>query len=249
MAAAIDEEPDGAPLWITTFVDMISLLVTFFILLFTFSSLEQYDVFTFPQNIIGTRGIVDSSGSTDVTPPANDVMSAMNVSQGADIPHARPPEKLSEALENMGQKPDAGQKEVDPKSVPDGMLLRFGSQASFSPGGTQPNAALRRSLEELAEVMRHYDHTLVVEGFADSEFKATPSLPSAEALSCARAVAAADVLVAAGIDPSRVQVAGLGQNRPVTSGESPSQRTQNRRVEVRVLTSTARPTGSAAGGR
>ena len=41
---AIEEDPgvEGAPEWITTFVDMISLLVTFFILLYTFSSIEEF---------------------------------------------------------------------------------------------------------------------------------------------------------------------------------------------------------------
>ena len=33
-----DEAPPGAPEWIVTFSDMISLLVTFFILLMTFST-------------------------------------------------------------------------------------------------------------------------------------------------------------------------------------------------------------------
>ena len=33
----VNDGVDGAPPWITTFVDMVSLLVTFFILLYTFS--------------------------------------------------------------------------------------------------------------------------------------------------------------------------------------------------------------------
>ena len=44
----VEDGIDGAPPWITTFVDMVSLLVTFFILLFTFSSIREYDSVTIP---------------------------------------------------------------------------------------------------------------------------------------------------------------------------------------------------------
>ena len=52
---------DGAPPWITTFVDMVSLLVTFFILLYTFSSIREFDTFTYPKNIMSTSGVIDGS--------------------------------------------------------------------------------------------------------------------------------------------------------------------------------------------
>jgi chemotaxis protein MotB len=67
----IEEGIDGAPPWIATFVDMISLLVTFFILLFSFSSIKEFETFSSPQNIPGSRGTVPSLG-TAMTAPKDD---------------------------------------------------------------------------------------------------------------------------------------------------------------------------------
>ena len=157
MAIEVDEGIEGAPPWITTFVDMISLLVTFFILLFTFSSIEEYDTFTFKQDILGTRGTIESQrGPNAIDPPKEDVMSAMDVARGAAIPHSRPPEMLSENLEEMGQKLTDEHIEFDAKKVQDGIVLRFGPAASFKPGSAQVNAVLEQALVELAGVMQYY---------------------------------------------------------------------------------------------
>lgn len=237
MADPEEEGLDGAPEWITTFVDMISLLVTFFILLFTFSSLDEYDSFSFRENILGTRGIIESrKGPSAVDPPKDDVMSAMDIGRGATIPHSRPPEELAENLENMGQRLTDEHIEFDVKRVNDGIALRFGPSASFAPGSAEIGPVLRRALVDLARVLEHYRHLVVVEGFTDTEFKPSPTYPTAEALSFARARAASRLMLEeSSISPKLLQVAGLGTARPLNANASPTERTANRRVEVRVL--------------
>jgi chemotaxis protein MotB len=236
---AIEEDPgvEGAPEWITTFVDMISLLVTFFILLFTFSSIEEYETFTFPENILGTRGIIESDGgSAAVDPPEHDLMAAIDIARGATVPHSRPSEELSENLEEMGQKLTDSHIKFDPKRVKDGLVIRFGDTASFRPGSVEVNAVLRKALGELARTMQHYPHLLVVEGFTDSEFKASRDYKTPEALACARASAAAQVMLAESeLSPKLLQIAGLGMQRPLNGNNSPTQRTANRRVEIRIV--------------
>jgi len=232
-----EEQKVGAPEWITTFSDMVSLLVTFFILIFTFSSIEAYDVFTFKQNILGTRGTVQQrAGSSAVAPPSNDAMFAKDVEHGARSPHTRPPDRLPVDLEEMGQKLTEGRIELDPKDVRDGISIRFDDRGAFAPGSTSVSPVLRAALEELADVMQHYPHRLVIEGFTDSEFKPSPRFPTAEALSCARARAAAEVLLESStLARERLQVAGLATARPLNAGRTPLERTVNRRVEVRIL--------------
>lgn len=236
---AYQEEPavEGAPEWITTFVDMISLLVTFFILLFTFSSIEEFDVFKIPKNLLGSRGIHDPrGGDTAADPPEYDIMSAMDVARGARIPHVRPPDTLAENLEEMGQKLTAEHIEFDPSRVLDGIVIRFGPTASFRPGSTEVNPTLRKSLVELGRTMENYPNRIVVEGFTDSEFKATTRYPTAEALSCARAMAAAKIMLeGSDLPPALVQIAGLGMTEPLNDGRTPGARTANRRVEIRIL--------------
>ena len=74
MAAAESEEPAGAPDWIVTFADMISLLVTFFILLMTFSTMEVYDAFNTDGALVGSQGILrNDTGDTLQEPPDVDI--------------------------------------------------------------------------------------------------------------------------------------------------------------------------------
>ena len=236
---AYQEDPgiEGAPEWITTFVDMISLLVTFFILLFTFSSIEEFDVFKVPKNLIGSRGIMESrGGDTAADPPDYDIMSAMDVARGARIPHVRSQDSLAENLEEMGQKLTAAHLEFDPTASLDGIVIQFGAAAAFRPGSTGVSPTLRKSLAELGRTMEDYPNRVVIEGFTDSEFKPTARFPTAEALSCARAMAAAEAMLeGTGLASELVQIAGLGMARPLNANRTPSARTANRRVEVRIL--------------
>ena len=230
----VDGGIDGAPPWITTFVDMVSLLVTFFILLFTFSSIRNYDEFTFPRNVVATSGIWKERTRTDMLAPNDDVMQAFDLLRGARTPHTRPTDKLIENLEEMGQKLTGEHLELELNHVADGLLVRFGKAAGFAPGSTRVNDVLAKSLGELGSTVEHYPHTIVIEGFTDSAFVPTPTHPSPRALALARARSAADVLLShSGLAPEQVQVAG----RVARSGglDDALSRRSDRRVEVRIL--------------
>jgi len=237
MAAVEDEGLEGAPEWITTFVDMISLLVTFFILLFTFASIEQYELFSFPTNIIGTRGTLPTDGGQSmVDPPDADLMSAMDIRRGAPAPHVRPADKLPDSMVDMGKKLMDDQIEFDPMVAADGLVIRFDDASCFRPGSASVSPQLRQALETFADVMQNYPHLIVIEGHTDSEFSPSPRFPDEAALSCARAYAAAQVMFeSTKLSPKRVQIAGFGSERPLNGNVTPSERTLNRRVEVRIL--------------
>ncbi len=232
-----EESGGGAPDWIVTFSDMVSLLVTFFILLMTFSSLEHWDVFNVFGDIEGTRGILRADGGKSATdPPAEDLMSAMDARRGAPVPHSRPVEELAENLEEMGQKKTPEDVEIDLQDVADGLVLRFDERASFAPGSARVPPALRDALVDIAGVLEHYPHMILVEGFTANDHQPTPEYPTAEDLALARAAAAADVLLSASrILPTRIQLAGLGPARPIASNETAAGRARNRRVELRIL--------------
>lgn len=232
------EEPQqGAPEWIVTFSDMISLLVTFFVMLMSFSTMEDNEAAiiagAFGKN---ATGILQRGPNSAVTEPPEDRLLATNPLRGAERPHSRPAEELPEDLEEMGQKLTGQQLELDLTGVTDGLLITFGEQACFAPGSAEVNGELRQSLVELGRVLQHYPHLVVIEGHTDDRVPPTPRYPDADALSSARAAAAAQAMLA-GSDVGRdlLQVAGLGSARPRASNETALGRTQNRRVEVRIM--------------
>ena len=232
-----DPPPPGAPRWIVTFSDMVSLLVTFFVMLMSFSTTETREVMLVLQAFTATRsGILeDENGRSAVEPPQHDRMRAVNPTRGALRPHVRDEDKLVENLAEMGQKDDPRYVPIDLTRAPDGLLVGFGPEAAFAPGSAEVGPELRRSLVDIARVLEHYQHLIVVEGFTDAAFAPTPRYPTAQALAAARAAAAAEVMLEeSALPPQRLQISGVGA-RPRTNQASASGRTASRRVELRIL--------------
>lgn len=244
-----DPPPAGAPEWVVTFTDMISLLVTFFVLLMTYSSLDPNTVLLVNSLMDSTSGTMESDGG-DTLPELTEQELAANqdLLRGGQSPHSRPPEELSENLADMGQKASPDHQEVDFSQSPDGVVIHFDPAASFAPGSADINRSLRKSLEEIARVLEHYSFLVVVEGHTDDQFRATRTHATAELLSTARARNAARVMLdASGLSPKLVQLAGLGSNRPKATNTTPEGRQLNRRVQLRVIAlSTARSTALEA---
>ena len=234
---AQDEAPKGAPDWIVTFADMISLLVTFFILMMTFSSLETYDAFNITRDIMGTTGVLTGAqGTSAVAPPEVDLMSAMDALRGAPTTHTRPTNELQENLEEMGQQLTDEYEPIDLKEVRDGLVITFDERACFAPGSTELTPYMREALKELALVLEHYAFLVSVEGHTDGEFKATPSYPNAESLGAARASEAASWMVESSkLSPMMVQVSTHGMSTPIAPNDNVDGRRLNRRVELRLL--------------
>jgi flagellar motor protein MotB len=138
----------------------------------------------------------------------------------------------------MGQKLTQEHIQFDPQHIGNGLTIRFGERAGFSPGSTRVNSTLAKALGEFGRTMEHYSHTIVVEGFTDAAFKPTPRYPTAEALSLGRARAAAEVMLRnSSLPPELVQVAGLGtlRLRSDQGQDTALARRADRRVEVRVV--------------
>lgn len=237
MASRDPEPPAGAPDWIVTFADMISLLVTFFILLMTFSRMEHYDAFQVPENVLGSTGVLsDWKGDNSIPPPKMDVMAAMDAKRGADIPHTRPSGELLDQISESGPKDTDEHVEIDLAAVKDGLVITYDERAAFAPGSVELTPYLASAVGELARVLEHYAFTIVVEGHTDDGFRATPRFDTPEDLSAARASAVVDVMLAeSGLSPYQLQVSGYGASKPRVSNETPEGRQANRRVEITIM--------------
>lgn len=227
--------PPGAPEWVVTFTDMISLLVTFFVLLMTFSSLNPDDVLKVAAFLDGRRGVHKESGQVAVA-PEQDLISSTDILRGAQSAHTRPPEELAENIEEMGQKRSEEHLEMDLEQVSDGLVIEFGDEATFLPGSTELQPGLEKSLGEIGRVLEHYPYLVVVEGFTDGAFRSTPTYRTADELAFARGTEAARALLSQSNLPSQlVQIASHGDRRPISEEETARGRQKNRRVQIRVL--------------
>jgi len=104
-------------------------------------------------------------------------------------------------------------------------------------------------LTQLAETLKPFPNSIRVEGHTDNRPINKPAFPSNWELSSARAASVVHLFTRAGMDPARLAVVGLGENRPVQSNATPEGRNANRRVVLVILGGSRKPEGDYAGER
>ncbi|MBK7875340.1 MAG: hypothetical protein IPJ77_06260 [Planctomycetes bacterium] len=231
-----EEAPPSAPEWIVTFSDMVSLLVTFFVLLMTFATTDPADKMSGNQRLSARQGLFERTRGEAVSDPPRRVRAdETQSSRGATSPHTRPERDLLENLEHMGQRQRSNDVAFDFSQLGHGIVVTFGPECSFGPGASDVTLILGRKLGELGRLLEHYPVELAIEGHVDGRFKSTIAHSSPESLAFERAVRAADILLRDSDFPvERVHVLGLGAVEPRCSEETLEGRLCNRRVEVRV---------------
>ena len=113
-----------------------------------------------------------------------------------------------------------------------GLVVTLGEDILFDTDRADIKAGGAQELARIADFLRnHPDRNLLVEGHTDSTASDTYNL----ALSQRRANAVEDFLISLGVDPTRIDGRGYGEQLPVATNDSAAGRQQNRRVELVIL--------------
>ncbi|MBZ0271255.1 OmpA family protein [bacterium] len=245
--------------WMVTFGDLITLLLTFFVLLLSMSSMEDAKLEAISDSLGGS--IIDAVRTSDFT--SNEIVLVKDVKVLRDFLELVNPKLYSadrevvkdkeyqlrasadKAAATSGLQPDASEveggggadAEVRVSAVAGGMLVTLPEQITFASGSAAllPGFAggAKRVLDALAATMRRYKLEATVMGHTDDRPVAGSEYPSNWELSCARAAAIVSLLqTSSGADPTLLAAAGYGDARPIADNASLEGRTRNRRVEV-----------------
>jgi OOP family OmpA-OmpF porin len=123
------------------------------------------------------------------------------------------------------------------KQTERGMVLTLG-EVSFALGKSDLSPKAIQSVDKLAEFLLKYtNRNVLIEGHTDS----TGSDQLNMTLSQKRADAVKAALTAKGVPEGRITTKGYGKKYPVASNDTPSGRSQNRRVEVLILNEGVKP--------
>jgi chemotaxis protein MotB len=115
----------------------------------------------------------------------------------------------------------------------------------FSSGSAELAVVAVEPLQQLAATLTTLPNPVRVEGHTDDRPIATPTFPSNWELSAARAASVVRALRAAGMDPTRLSVVGMGEFRPLATNATADGRNANRRVAL-VITATGLQPEAAA---
>ncbi|MEZ3508225.1 MAG: flagellar motor protein MotB [Lachnospiraceae bacterium] len=258
-----EEAPKGSPAWMATFSDLMNLLLCFFVLLFSMSSIDaaKYEqvVASFNQTFsvlnggataIGD-GILISNGVSQLNELDDYINSTGKMDEGqiVDDDLANVQEKMEEAkMEESEQMAEKIQEAVDEKELGGEIDIDFTSQyvqltlkgaLLFDSGSTLLKEEAKPVLDQVGIVLERYaEGTIEIEGHTDNVPMSGAKYSNNDELSSGRALSVFDYLLSVtNLDPARVKHAGRGEYVPVADNATPEGRTRNRRVEIKIYNS------------
>ncbi len=258
-----EEAPKGSPAWMATFSDLMNLLLCFFVLLFSMSSIDaaKYEqvVASFNQTFsvlnggataIGD-GILISNGVSQLNELDDYINSTGKMDEGqiVDDDLANVQEKMEEAkMEESEQMAEKIQEAVDEKELGSEIDIDFTSQyvqltlkgaLLFDSGSTLLKEEAKPVLDQVGIVLERYaEGTIEIEGHTDNVPMSGAKYSNNDELSSGRALSVFDYLLSVtNLDPARVKHAGRGEYVPVADNATPEGRTRNRRVEIKIYNS------------
>lgn len=114
----------------------------------------------------------------------------------------------------------------------DSIRLIMPGNITFKTDSADINANFYAVLNSVAKVLNKYSNsTVMVMGFTDNTGKAEYN----QTLSKNRAAAVAAYLQGQGVKASRFEILGMGPSNPIASNATATGRTQNRRVEIKII--------------
>ena len=114
-------------------------------------------------------------------------------------------------------------------------ILFPSGEADLSRGGERQLDRFVATYREVrAKIPEGLAMVIMVEGHTDRVPIRTPKFRSNWELSTARALSVVRYLIERGVAPRRLAATGYGEYHPLTPGDTPSQRRQNRRIELKI---------------
>ena len=210
--------------WMTTFADLISLMLTFFILLVSMSTL-------------------DKTGLQDISTYFDQAVSVLNSGDGTEINIIRPlelqrivtPRELMLAMRqnsNAVLKNSTLKHNIRALIVKNRLYLRMEDAALFVKGSAKLKAKHIKALRRLARMLATSPGLISVNGHTDNRFEPNRQFADPWSLSLARAASVLHILEAEGVSSSRLSLAGYGPSRPVSTDATVYGRERNRRVDI-----------------
>lgn len=248
--------PAGIPAWVLTFADLMSLLLAFFVLLFSFSEMDQQkykqvagsmrDAFGIQREInvkdppkgINIIAQEFSAGKPEPT-PVNEMrqVTTDDFRQYLEIP--KQSKAFDDALKAEKQRLQlALEKEIDEgfvevEIIDESIVIRILERGSFASASNRLIEPFKSVLEKMAQTIGANPGAVVVAGHTDSVPISNSQFRSNWELSASRAVTVVhELMKQGGIPKDRFRIEGYGEIMPVDTNDTPEGRARNRRVEV-----------------
>jgi len=247
-----EEESGGAPEWMTTYSDLVTLLLTFFILLFSMAVIDKQK-FEEVASSLRSSFMQISNGETfnenkgdtiiSITPYENaqkDTISEeddtedktkkneSDTSQNKEKVISAAKVNFEKLIEKMGLQENV--KVIDEKSV---IILRIDSLIMFDSGKAELKDSAKPALEKIGVILKELNMDILVQGHADDRPISTAVFPSNWELSTKRAVNVVKYLADnGGVLEKYLTATGNAEFKPIVPNDTEQNRMKNRRIDI-----------------
>jgi len=227
---------ESSPHWMTTYSDLVTLLLGFFILLFSISSINverfQQIFASIQTSFLGYTGIMESEPEPldlyeDLMVPENNYLEQALAERTAKVEAIK--EKVEAFLLETGLEGT-----VEIRFEQRGVVMDLPDYIFFERGSAELRPEARQFLDKLSVLFSEMDdNNIIVEGHTCNLPINTPFYPTNWELSVARSVRVVRYLVEVkGMKPERFVATGYGEYQPLDTNETPEGRARNRRVTM-----------------
>ncbi|WP_346937707.1 OmpA family protein [uncultured Clostridium sp.] len=223
--------------WLATYADTVTLLLTFFVLLYSLSTVDS-------QKLQQIAAAMQSafSGKADKS------ILEFNSSSG-DVPivgkpqitveNAQENENL-EILEDVLTYVKENDLENDVQIYEDekGLNIQMKDSVLFDTGKAELRPDSKNVLDKVSDLIGKVDNKIIIEGHTDNLPINTPAMPNNWHLSSERALSVLDYFLDnnKGLNPKRFSAQGCGEYKPIAPNDTNEGRAKNRRVNIIVVT-------------
>ena len=228
-APLINEEEGGAPAWVVTFGDLMSLLLCFFVLLLSFSEMDRNKYRVVSGSVKNAFGIQRKKPVFES--PKGSKMIAREFDQAIMLT------KIEDVVKEIVNELDNEYEElkgfVEIEAEDNQVTIRMMGEATFDTGKADLRPNFIPLLHKIGEVLGKTTGEIIIAGHTDNVPLIGGLFGSNLGLSMARAGSVAEFLLRSStIDPKRLSTMGFGEYRPLTSNDTAEGRQKNRRVEI-----------------
>ncbi len=226
-------ESGSAPEWAITYADLVTLVLIFFIALFSFSSLDaaKYRAMA--------AGLRSAFGAKNL-PLASAPRGPSDTDDGAAASGIQAERELEGLAASGGP---GGPFEIHRSA--EGLRLRVTDRLMFAVASADLAPEASGFLDKLAPILCRYPYRVEVQGHTDGLPIRNQIYPSNWELSGSRAGTVVRELIARGVPGERLRAVGLADMHPLASEEVEAGRSRNRRVEFLLTHTPAKTVASA----
>jgi chemotaxis protein MotB len=221
------ECPPPAAIWMTTFSDLMTLLLVFFVLLITMANFEPIKYALTVQSVQGAFGVLQTFPTVPIHPIVD--IPKKTGDEQKKKQSLKDAEKIKQIVETKNLE-DAVKVEITDK----GMAIMLRDPVGFASGSADLKDQGKDILKDISDVIKTNSNLKVrVEGHTDDVPIKSQRYRSNWELSSSRSLSVVELLAGqTGIQPQNMSAVGYGEYRPLIPNTSPENRSKNRRIQI-----------------